>query len=123
MPRKRIRDAGSQPDALGVLGEDRQDGIDLAIETLVGDPQRVVAAGFGELRLPHHLSHRCLSQHQKFKRHVWQSPQAACCWPRADMKTGPTKSVIERQAVECTTGPPSRALATPRCLARPPPVI
>ena len=69
MAREGIGHAGAEMHARGVLGEDRQGRIDLAIEALVGDPQRVVAVGFGELGALDHLRDRHVAQHQQFERH------------------------------------------------------
>ena len=59
--------AGPEMHSGGVLGEDRQGRIDLAVETLVGDPQRVVAVRLGKLGALDHLRDRHIAQHQQLE--------------------------------------------------------
>ncbi len=73
MAREGIGDAGAELHPRGMLGEDRQGRIDLAVETLVGHPERVVAVGLGKLGALDHLRDRHIAQHQQFERHVSNS--------------------------------------------------
>ena len=76
MPRIRIGDAGPETNAFGMRGEKAEAGIDLAVEPLIGEPHRVVAAGLGQLDALDHARERRVSQHQKFDGHVALTPLA-----------------------------------------------